>query len=34
MNRLYVCQKIDAGIRDVEAGRTTPHDEVFAEYEA
>jgi len=34
MDQLYVCQKIDAGIRYVEAGRTMPHDEVFAEFEA
>ena len=33
MYQLYVRQKIEAGIQDADAGRTTPHDEVFKEYE-
>ena len=31
MYELYVKQKIEAGLADVEAGRTTPHEQVKAE---
>lgn len=33
MYRIYVRQKIEAGIADADAGRKTPHDEVFKEFE-
>lgn len=33
MYEIYVRQKIEAGLRDVEEGRTTPHEEVFKEFE-
>ena len=33
MDQLYVRQKIETGIRDADAGRTTPHEEVFKEFE-
>jgi len=29
---LYVQQKIEEGLEDIEAGRTIPHDEVKAEF--
>ena len=32
MERIYVRQKIEDGIRDADEGRTTPHDEVFEEF--
>ena len=32
MYRFYVRQKIEEGRRDIEAGRTVPHEEVFAEF--
>jgi hypothetical protein len=32
MERIYVRQKIDAGLRDADEGRTTPHDLVFEEF--
>jgi predicted transcriptional regulator len=32
MCQIFVRQKIDAGLKDVEAGRTIPHDEVFEEF--
>jgi predicted transcriptional regulator len=32
MYRIFVRQKIDAGLADADAGRTTPHDEVFEEF--
>jgi len=31
--RVYVLKKIDAGLKDVEAGRVFDHDEVFDELE-
>ncbi|MCP4327476.1 MAG: hypothetical protein GY791_03460 [Alphaproteobacteria bacterium] len=31
MYELYAKQKIEAGMADIEAGRTVPHDEVKAE---
>ena len=31
MYELYVKQKIEEGLADVEAGRTIPHDEIKAE---
>lgn len=31
MNELYVKQKVEEGLADVEAGRTVPHEEVKAE---
>jgi hypothetical protein len=30
---MYVLKKIDAGLKDIEAGRTRDHDEVFDELE-
>ena len=33
MDQLYVRQKIEAGIRDADHGRTIPHEEVFKEFE-
>ncbi len=32
MHRIFVRQKIDAGLKDAEAGRTIAHDEVFEEF--
>lgn len=32
MYQIYVRQKIEAGLADLEQGRTVPHDEVFAEF--
>ena len=32
MYRIYVRQKIEAGIKDVDAGRLVPHEEVFKEF--
>jgi predicted transcriptional regulator len=32
MYRIFVRQKIDAGLKDADAGRTIPHDEVFEEF--
>ena len=34
MYRLYVRQKIEAGLRAAEWGETVSHEEVFAEYES
>ena len=31
MYKLYVKQKIEEGLADIEAGRTTPHEQVKAE---
>jgi predicted transcriptional regulator len=31
MYELYVKQKIEEGLADIEAGRTTPHEQVKAE---
>jgi predicted transcriptional regulator len=31
--KLYVKQKLQEGMEDIEAGRVLPHDEVFAEYQ-
>jgi len=31
MYELYVKQKIEEGLADIEAGRTTPHEQVMAE---
>ena len=33
MYRLYVRQKIEAGIEDADEGRLVPHDEVFKEWQ-
>jgi predicted transcriptional regulator len=33
MYRFYVRQKIEAGLRAVEEGRTVSHEEVFAEFD-
>jgi predicted transcriptional regulator len=33
MYRIFVRQKIDAGLKDVDAGRTIPHEEVFKEFQ-
>lgn len=33
VDRLCVRQKIEAGLRDAEQGRTVPHDEVFREFD-
>ena len=33
MDRIYVRQKIEAGLKDVAEGRITDHEEVFAEFE-
>lgn len=32
MYRIYVLQKIDAGLKDVEEGRTIAHEDVFKEF--
>jgi predicted transcriptional regulator len=32
MYRIFVRQKIDAGLEDADAGRVTPNDEVFEEF--
>ena len=32
MDRIFVRQKIDAGLEDADAGRVTSHDEVFEEF--
>jgi predicted transcriptional regulator len=32
MYRIYVRQKIEAGIKDAHEGRVVPHDEVFEEF--
>jgi predicted transcriptional regulator len=32
MYRIFVRQKIDAGLEDADAGRVNPHDEVFEEF--
>jgi predicted transcriptional regulator len=32
MYRIYVRQKIEAGLRDAEEGRTVSHEEVFEEF--
>ena len=32
MDRIYVRQKIAAGLRDAEEGRLVEHDEVFEEF--
>ncbi len=32
MYRIFVRQKVDAGLDDADAGRVTPHDEVFEEF--
>ena len=32
MYRIFVRQKIDAGLEDADAGRVTPHVEVFEEF--
>ena len=32
MYRFYVRQKIEAGRRDIEQGRTIPHDQILAEF--
>ena len=32
MYRFYVRQKIEAGRRDIEQGRTIPHEQVMAEF--
>jgi predicted transcriptional regulator len=33
MYQIHVRQKIEAGLRAVEEGRTVPHEEVFAEFD-
>jgi predicted transcriptional regulator len=33
MYQIYVRQKIEAGTQDLDAGRSTPHEEVFGEFE-
>jgi predicted transcriptional regulator len=33
MYRIYVRQKIEAGLKDAEEGRLIPHEEVFKEFE-
>jgi predicted transcriptional regulator len=33
MYRIYVHQKIEAGLKDAEEGRLIPHEEVFKEFE-
>lgn len=33
MYQIYVRQKIEAGTQDLDAGRLTPHDEVFQEFQ-
>jgi predicted transcriptional regulator len=32
MYRVFVRQKIDAGLKDADEGRTIPHEEVFQEF--
>jgi predicted transcriptional regulator len=32
MHRIFVRQKIDAGLKDDDAGRTIDHEEVFREF--
>lgn len=32
MYQIYVRQKIEAGLKDVDDGRVVPHDEVFREW--
>jgi predicted transcriptional regulator len=32
MYRIFVRQKIDAGLKDADAGRTIPHEDVFEEF--
>jgi predicted transcriptional regulator len=32
MYQVYVRQKIDAGLKDLEAGRTISHEDVFEEF--
>jgi predicted transcriptional regulator len=32
MYRIFVRQKIDAGLKDADAGRTIPHEKVFEEF--
>jgi predicted transcriptional regulator len=32
MYKIFVRQKIDAGLKDADAGRTVPHEEVFKEF--
>jgi predicted transcriptional regulator len=32
MHRIFVRQKIDAGLRDEDVGRTVDHEEVFREF--
>jgi predicted transcriptional regulator len=32
MQRIYVRQKIDAGLHDLEEGRTVSHEELFDEF--
>ena len=32
MYRIFVRQKIDAGLKEADAGRTIPHEEVFEEF--
>jgi predicted transcriptional regulator len=32
MYRIFVRQKIDAGLKEADEGRTIPHDEVFEEF--
>jgi predicted transcriptional regulator len=32
MYRIFVRQKIDAGLKDADASRMIPHDEVFEEF--
>ena len=33
MYEIYVRQKIESGTQDLDAGRFTPHDEVFREFQ-
>jgi len=33
MYQIYVRQKIEAGIRDADAGHTVPHEAVFKEFD-
>jgi len=33
MSRIYVRQKIESALADIAAGRTIPHEEVFAEFD-
>ncbi len=32
MYKIFVLQKIDAGLKDADEGRTIPHEEVFEEF--